>query len=123
MLDNFQNKVGGWGSNHVWKNLKTSSGLMGLGFPYSQVSLKDRIVGEWKEKSRCKFFYGIEESQYGDFLDNFCKSAKIDKNVRKDFEQLYRSSKMSDDKKVFKLEGTDSSGTFGMYMAVKNDEV
>ena len=88
------------------------------------MALKDRLVSEWKEKSRCKVFYGVEVGQYTEFLDNFCKSAKITKKVRKDFEQLHRVDNMHDNRKVFNLKGTASSGTYGMYVAVKRaDEV
>ena len=77
----------------------------------------------WKEKSRCKVFYGVEATEYDGFLDNFCMSAKIDKLIRKDFEQLHRVDKMNDNKKVFTLKGTQTSGTYGMYVAVKTPEV
>ena len=60
---------------------------------YSQVALKDRLVSEWKEKSKCKVFYGV-----------------------------HRVDNMSDNKKVFNLKKTASSGTFGMYVAVKNTD-
>ena len=74
----------------------------------------------WKEKSHTKIFYGVKSEDYKAFLDKFCKSAHLDKNIRKDFEQLHRSDKIGDNKKVFSLKKTATTGTYGMYVAVKD---
>ena len=77
-------------------------------------------MSEWKEKSHTKIFYGVKSEDYKAFLDNFCKSAHLDKNIRRDFEQLHRSDKIGDNKKVFSLKKTATTGTYGMYVAVKD---
>ena len=86
-----------------------------------QQQLQQRIVSEWKEKSRTKIFYGVKSEHYKAFLDNFCKSAQLDKKLRKDFEQLQDTlEKIGENKKTFSLKNTATTGTYGMYVAVKD---
>ena len=78
-------------------------------------------MSEWKEKSRTKIFYGVKSEHYKAFLDNFCKSAQLDKKLRKDFEQLQDTlEKIGENKKTFSLKNTATTGTYGMYVAVKD---
>ena len=87
-----------------------------------QLQLKEQLIGKWEENSHAKVFQGVQIAKYAQFLDNFQKSTGIDDRIRADFENMEFSDRIDDKVKTFTCEGTDTSGKYGMYMALKRPD-
>eukprot|EP00092_Neocalanus_flemingeri_P018533 GFUD01020069.1.p1 GENE.GFUD01020069.1~~GFUD01020069.1.p1 ORF type:complete len:586 (-),score=220.57 GFUD01020069.1:538-2217(-) len=91
-------------------------------FARFQVLLKDQLVDNWEETSESKVFQGVQVEKYTEFLELFKTSTGIDKKVYAEFKAMEFTDRMDDKVKSFTCKGSNNSGKYGIYMAVKRPQ-
>ena len=92
-------------------------------FEEFQTALKDQLVSSWDETVETKVFHGIEIDSYPEFLDLFQSTTGIDDKVKDMLKTMKFTERLDDKVKTFTCQGTDTSGKYGMYMALKRPQV